>query len=122
LIFLGSFKRLITNGLLPGFLLFLSFFQLAGLPFANHRIKRRFQQKYFKTLSSKKDMKALKLFVVACVFGMFTVACGGTGSTAEGTADTTSIVAPQETPVADTTAAAPAADTTAAADTTKKAQ
>jgi hypothetical protein len=122
LIFLGSFKKLITNGLLPGFLLFLSFFQLAGLPFANHRIKRKFQQKYFKTLSSKKDMKALKLFVVACVFGMFTVACGGTGSTTEGAADTTATAAPVETPVAvDTTVAAPAADTTAA-DTTKKAQ
>jgi hypothetical protein len=67
-------------------------------------------------------MKALKLFVVACVFGMFTVACGGSATSTEGAVDTTATAAPVEAApvVADSVVAAPADST--AADTTKKAQ
>jgi hypothetical protein len=51
------------------------------------RINRWISTKTLSHKISKTTMKALQLFIVACVFGMFTVACGGTGSSApEGTA------------------------------------
>jgi len=47
-------------------------------------------------------MKALKLFIVACVFGMFSVACGGSGTATETAVDSTA--APVETLTVDSTA------------------
>jgi hypothetical protein len=63
-------------------------------------------------------MKALKLFIVACVFGMFSVACGGSGSGEAAKTDTVTTVVPET--VTPDTAVVAAPDTTAAADTTKK--
>jgi hypothetical protein len=60
-------------------------------------------------------MKALQLFVVACVFGMFTVACGGAGTSQEAPVDSAATVAPVEpTPAPVDSAASAIVDSAAA--------
>jgi outer membrane murein-binding lipoprotein Lpp len=63
-------------------------------------------------------MKALKLFIVACVFGMFSVACGGSGTATETAVDSTATAAPVETLTVDSTAMAAPMDS-AKVDSTK---